>query len=182
MIVPEFLAQGPSVGQEFLHFGPEYRGVVFDPGVKEFVEQDVVDQLGGQVDEMCVEGDIVFVGATTPAGPLLTDREPVVGEVVLPGELIETGGEKTARLEPLQGLQGPWLNGRGGRTCGYPLQVFADPGNFGGEKLLCGFSRDVSWEGDPDGCIGLDCDGKSFGPAGRIEENLTAEFGNGCSV
>ena len=67
------------------------------PEVGEFVEDDVVGDLGWKLDESPVEGDDLPCGAGTPSGTLVADLDGADLESVEGGEFEGSGGEFLGR-------------------------------------------------------------------------------------
>jgi hypothetical protein len=73
--------------------GPEAWGVVHFSEVHEFVDDDVVADEDGCLDEAPVEGDGYADGAGAPAGALIADGNAPYFHAVLQGEFAGAGGE-----------------------------------------------------------------------------------------
>lgn len=84
---------GFVIGIEAGDLGPEGGGVVEVPEMGEFVEDDVVGDLGRELDEAPVEGDDLAGGAGAPSGPLVADLDGADLESVERGEFEGAGGE-----------------------------------------------------------------------------------------
>jgi len=69
-------------GEEFGDHGPEAVGMVHLAEVGEFVGDDVVPDVKGDLNEAPVEGDGAFAGAGAPAGALVPDLNVAEGELV----------------------------------------------------------------------------------------------------
>lgn len=81
---------------------PEGAGMVEVPEVGELVEDDVVADLGGGLDEAPVEADAAAGGAGAPSGALVADLDRGWVEAMKGGELLEAGG----KLVRGQGMEG----------------------------------------------------------------------------
>ncbi len=73
---------------------PEAGAMVHFLGVAEFVEEDVVDEVGGKQEEEAGEVDVFFGGAAAPAAAAGIDFDGVVGQVVLGRQGMEAGREE----------------------------------------------------------------------------------------
>ncbi len=72
-----------------VQFRPEAFAMILDPGVNEFMEDDIVHQVRGQCDKIDVQADIIEMRATAPSTPLVPYIDPVTTEAMLPGQFLE---------------------------------------------------------------------------------------------
>jgi hypothetical protein len=164
-------AAGGYVGDEPAELGPKSLTVAPDPGVNEFVDDDVVGQVGRQDGQMDVELDAPRTRGAAPERALAADAQPPGREAVLAGQGVDAFGEKRPGRPAVD--PGRRVDGLAAPVAGLPDAGLgpADPGELaeGDEAGL--LERGPGRQGDPDAARGANGQADPAGPSAPDEEN-----------
>ena len=144
--------QGPGRGKDFLKFLPKMFSVGMDPGVYQFVQDDIVPEFRRQAVELEIKAEVVVMGATPPAGFLLPDGYPAAGEAVLSGQFPGPGNKGLFGFVLIDGAEQVKLR------LVFPVQVVllpADPVEVSGYQFFGFLQRPVPGKRNPDSPVGL---------------------------
>ena len=95
------------VSDKSIQLGPEFATVVLASGMGKLMQDHVIHQFVRQQYELHVEADVVFMGATTPPCPLISDEHPVIGKPVPICQVFEPPGQSSLRLRSVDRVSIP---------------------------------------------------------------------------
>ena len=160
-----------GVGHQAPELAPEVPAVAADPGVDEFVEDDVIGQIGRDGGQEDVELDPAGAGGAAPERGLPPDAQPAGPEAVLAGQDLQAPGQEGPGRPPVEPF------GRGDGVAAAlagpfdPGQAAPDPGQPGQGQAAGLLERDPQGDGDADAARGADGDGDAPGPPAFGEDD-----------